>query len=129
MQVFECLSSMVRHPSSKAWSAWVGNCPGTECNVKALAALHEPRPIALDDNAPQNAALAAIIVAMRAMHRGAVIDHQHVAPAPGVMIDDPWLDDALQQVLQVFFARFRCHALDALRFGDVEIDRARAMHR
>ena len=43
--------------------------------------LPQPRPVTLDDDAPQHAALAAIVVAVSAVH-GGVVDDQHVALAP-----------------------------------------------
>src|SRR5882724_11428365 len=48
----------------------------------------EARPIALDDEPPQDAALAPVVVAMGTAHRRAVVDDQHVTLAPGMVIDD-----------------------------------------
>src|SRR3981189_2782893 len=89
----------------------------------------EPRRVALDDDPPQDAAFAAIVIAVRPVHRGAIVDDEYVALAPFVHVDDFRLDHALDQIAQIGAARLRAHALDVERLGDVEEDRARPVDR
>src|SRR5438093_8918234 len=46
----------------------------------------EPWAITFDDDPPQDATLLPIVVAVSTVHRRAVVDDQHVALAPGVLI-------------------------------------------
>src|SRR5512144_419825 len=87
-------ASMVRRvPPSKIRSTRTGVRSG------------EPRAIALDDDAPQDAALAPVVVAVGSMHRGPIVDDQHVALAPDVVIDDLGPDHPLEQIAHVGAAR------------------------
>src|SRR5947208_7213778 len=56
--------------------------------VSRLHRSNQLRPVALGDDAPQNPALPAIVIAMGAVHRGAVVDHEHIARPPFVRIDN-----------------------------------------
>src|SRR3984957_13012379 len=57
--------------------------------------LHQHRPVTFDDDPPKDTALAAVVVAVRPVHGRAVIDHQHVAAAPLVSVNDLRLNHAV----------------------------------
>src|SRR5262252_8378907 len=87
----------------------------------------EPRAVTLDDDAPEDAALTAIVVAVRAVHRGAVVDHEHVTLPPHVLVDDLRADHPIEQVLHV---RPEIVYQHVWRKGDVlVIDDRATMHR
>src|SRR5215469_17590771 len=87
----------------------------------------EARAVSLDDDPPEHAALAPIVVAVRPVHGGAVVDDEHVALAPGVVIHDLRPDHPLEKLLHVGAARLGRHAAHVGGLGDVEVHRARAV--
>src|SRR5258708_20690201 len=89
-----------------------GSAPPTPGCLR-LTRSHEPRAVALDDDPPQDAAFATVVIAVRPAHRRAVVDDEHVALAPFVRVDDFRLDHALDQIAQLASARLPAHALDS----------------
>ena len=63
------------------------------------------------------------------MHRRTVVDDQDVALAPDVVIDDLRPDHPLEQITHVDPARLGGHPDDVRGLGDVEVHRARSVHR
>src|SRR6266478_465619 len=100
------------HPKIPRWSGPRTGIPSDQ-----------PRPVALHDDPPQHAALAPVVVAVGPVHRRAIVDHQHVALAPGVVVDDLRPDHAVEQVAHVGAARLGGHAAHVGGLGDVEVDR------
>src|SRR6267142_3636573 len=72
----------------------------------------EPGPVPFDDDPPQHAVLASIVVAVRPVHRRAVVDDQHVPLAPAMVIHDGRLDRPVEQLAHVALARLGSHAGD-----------------
>src|SRR5262247_864981 len=70
----------------------------------------EAGAVSLDDDPPEHAALAPIVVAVRPVHGGAVVDDEHVALAPRVVIGDLRPDHPVEQIVHVGAARLRRHA-------------------
>src|SRR6266404_7678747 len=81
----------------------------------------EPGPVPFDDDPPEHAVLASIVVAVRPVHRGAVVDDQHVALAPAMVIHDGRLDRPVEQLAHVELARLGSHAGDVGGLGDVKV--------
>src|SRR5262245_53132704 len=118
-------SPMTRQ-SSRPSDAW--NCFGVIPSAMIASALDQPWAVALHDDPPEDPALAPVVVAVSAVHRRAVVDHQEVALAPGVVIDDLRVDHAVEQIGHVGPARLRRHPGDVCGLGDVEVHGARPMH-
>src|ERR1700730_19301770 len=79
----------------------VRSVPPSKMRSTRMARSDQPRSIALDDDPPQDAALAPVVVAVGPGHRRAVVDHPHVALAPGVGGEDLRPDPAVEQVAPV----------------------------
>src|SRR6267378_5193624 len=114
--------------ASAAFDSMGARGGGNGSRVGTVFGARLPRAITLDDEAPQDTALASIVVAVRPVHGRAVVDDQHVALAPRVVVDDLGPDHPGEQIAHVGAARLRSHAVDVGGLGDVEVHRARAVY-
>jgi hypothetical protein len=85
--------------------------------------------VTLDYNAPEDPALASIVIAVCPMHRGPITYDEHIALAPRMCVDNLLPNDPADQIIDIGFAVLRRHTFDMHSLCGMGIKSPRMMER